>query len=213
MKEIIYLYIKTHNQTGLRYFGKTTQDPFKYKGSGKYWKRHLEKHGYDVSTEILGAFQDIVLCKETAIRFSQENDIVKSSKWANLKIEELDGGWNHITDEIIKHRCTKQKEAWKIHHSRIQEKEYRKSNEYRFQQAKQTHLIHTPFGIFPSMALTRKQLDIGDFGTLKRWLNGVVLTQGAFNRVKNKSLFSLSDVGKNTNDIGWYYLPTTFPKA
>lgn len=25
-----YLYIKTHNQTGLKYFGKTTKDPFKY---------------------------------------------------------------------------------------------------------------------------------------------------------------------------------------
>jgi hypothetical protein len=36
------LYVKTHNITGLKYFGKTTNDPFKYKGSGKYWLDHLK---------------------------------------------------------------------------------------------------------------------------------------------------------------------------
>ena len=35
-----YLYVKQHNKTGLKYFGKTTKkDPLKYKGSGLYWKR------------------------------------------------------------------------------------------------------------------------------------------------------------------------------
>ena len=36
------LYIKTHNKTGLRYFGKTVQeDVHGYKGSGKYWTSHM----------------------------------------------------------------------------------------------------------------------------------------------------------------------------
>jgi hypothetical protein len=39
-----FLYIKTHSVTGLKYFGKTTKDPFRYKGSGVYWVRHLKVH-------------------------------------------------------------------------------------------------------------------------------------------------------------------------
>lgn len=46
-----WLYIKQHNVTKLKYFGKTTNgDPYKYKGSGIYWTRHLNKHGNDVTT-------------------------------------------------------------------------------------------------------------------------------------------------------------------
>lgn len=48
-----YLYVKTHNITGLKYLGQTKQNPFKYKGSGTYWLRHIKKYGNDISTEIL----------------------------------------------------------------------------------------------------------------------------------------------------------------
>lgn len=99
---IIYLYIKTHNKTGLKYFGKTIrQDPFKYFGSGTRWLNHLKKHGFDVSTEIYGTYTDIELCKKDALDFSLKNDIVKSKAWANLKIEDITGGWSHITKEHI----------------------------------------------------------------------------------------------------------------
>lgn len=47
----IYLYVKTHNITGKKYLGKTTRDDYhEYPGSGKIWKKHLKKHGYDYST-------------------------------------------------------------------------------------------------------------------------------------------------------------------
>ena len=89
----IYLYIKTHQTTGLKYFGKTVQDdPYKYKGSGTYWKSHLKKHGNLVDTEVLGYFtKDEV--EPIALKFSKDNNIVESEEWANL-IEEngLDGG-------------------------------------------------------------------------------------------------------------------------
>ena len=90
---MIHLYVKTHNLTGLKYFGKTTRkDPISYKGSGKYWIRHLRKYGSDFSTEIIATFEDAKLCEEFAKRFSLENDIVKSDKWANLREENgLDG--------------------------------------------------------------------------------------------------------------------------
>ena len=38
----MYLYVKTHNKSGLKYLGKTIQNPFKYKGSGTYWLRHIK---------------------------------------------------------------------------------------------------------------------------------------------------------------------------
>lgn len=49
----IYLYIKTHLKTGLKYLGKTKQNPYKYKGSGRDWIAHLKVHGNTVSTEII----------------------------------------------------------------------------------------------------------------------------------------------------------------
>jgi hypothetical protein len=52
---IYYLYIKTHNITGLKYLGQTSkQDPYKYCGSGKDWVSHLKEHGFTVRTEIIG---------------------------------------------------------------------------------------------------------------------------------------------------------------
>lgn len=85
---LIYLYIKTHNITGLKYFGKTTNaNPLKYQGSGTYWKRHIRKYGYDVNTEIFGQYTDESLCSIAALKFSKENDIVNSELWANLQEE------------------------------------------------------------------------------------------------------------------------------
>lgn len=88
----IYLYKKTHNKTGLKYLGKTEKDPFKYKGSGKRWKAHLKKHGNDVTTEVLGVYETIEDFRKDAIRISEELKVVSSNDWANLKIEEGDGG-------------------------------------------------------------------------------------------------------------------------
>lgn len=89
-----WLYIKKHNVTGLRYFGKTTQkDPIKYKGSGVRWRKHLEKHGDDVTTIWVRLFEDKQQLTDYALTFSKENNIVESQNWANLKLEDgLSGG-------------------------------------------------------------------------------------------------------------------------
>jgi hypothetical protein len=42
-----WLYVKVHNKTGLKYLGKTIQDPYKYGGSGVHWSSHVKKHGND----------------------------------------------------------------------------------------------------------------------------------------------------------------------
>lgn len=101
MKQFIptYLYIKTHNITGLKYFGKTTKIPERYRGSGKYWLAHIRKYGYDVTTEIFGYYTDKEECITAATQFSKNNNIVhavnESNKkiWANQIIENgIDGG-------------------------------------------------------------------------------------------------------------------------
>lgn len=56
----LYLMIKTHIITGLKYLCKrvTTSDSkaISYKGSGKYWKNHLKIHGNNINTEILAKY-------------------------------------------------------------------------------------------------------------------------------------------------------------
>lgn len=96
---MIYLYKKTHNKTGLKYLGKTIKDPYEYKGSGLVWGRHIKKHGYDVTTEILLATEDKREFKETAIFFSKLFDVVSSPEWANLTEEQGQGGHTIYTEE------------------------------------------------------------------------------------------------------------------
>jgi hypothetical protein len=84
---MIYLYIKTHRVTGLKYFGKTVRDPLTYRGSGLLWRRHIAKHGNDVDTEIIGQFESQEECTEVALKFSLDNNIVESDQWANLRME------------------------------------------------------------------------------------------------------------------------------
>jgi hypothetical protein len=87
----IYLYVKTHNKTGLKYLGKTIKDPIKYRGSGIFWKNHIKKYGYDCKTEILKECQTNEEIKEWGLYYSKLWRIVESDEWANLKPESGDG--------------------------------------------------------------------------------------------------------------------------
>jgi hypothetical protein len=94
MKEFkpTFLYIKQHNVTGLKYFGKTVnKNPYKYKGSGKVWTRHINKHGNNVTTVWVQLFTNKGKLVKYATTFSKDNNIVESTAWANLKQE--DGLW------------------------------------------------------------------------------------------------------------------------
>ena len=100
-----YLYIKQHSITGLKYLGYTSsKDPYKYKGSGKYWLRHLSKHGKYITTTILLATKDLADIKDTGIYFSKLFNVAKSLEWANLKEESGDGGWDYVNTHITPKR-------------------------------------------------------------------------------------------------------------
>lgn len=89
----IYLYIKEHTKTGLKYFGKTTRDPYEYDGSGTYWCRHIEKYGKDkIKTIQIFEFENQEKATKFALEFSHEHNIVESNEWANL-VPENATGW------------------------------------------------------------------------------------------------------------------------
>lgn len=100
--EPTYLYIKQHSITKKKYFGKTTQDPYKYLGSGKYWLSHIKKHGKEhiVTIWVSEPFYDTSIT-EVALHLSKENNIVNSNDWANLILENgLDGAPKGINRNI-----------------------------------------------------------------------------------------------------------------
>jgi len=109
---IYSLYVKTHRKTGLKYLGKTNQDPHKYPGSGVYWSRHLKEHGDEVDTEVLHECQTNAEIRELGLHYSALWDIVNAVDeqgrkiWANLKPEEGDGG--RSPDDVLeaaRQRC------------------------------------------------------------------------------------------------------------
>lgn len=97
------LLIKTHSVTGLKYLCKTVKEDYiSYKGSGKYWCNHLEKHGREVKTEVLYESSCLVEFSRVCVEYSTKFNVVESEEWANLIPENgLDGGdrWKFLDDE------------------------------------------------------------------------------------------------------------------
>ena len=87
---IYYLMVKTHKITGLRYLCKTTQDPYKYRGSGVYWKLHCKKYGSDHDTEIIKECDNLSDFAYWGLYYSDLWNVVGSNEWANIIPE--DGG-------------------------------------------------------------------------------------------------------------------------
>ena len=116
------LYKKTHNQTGLKYLGYTKKDdPYSYTGSGHHWKRHINKHGYDVTTEVLLESVNIEDIKRVGMYYSHLWQVVESNEWANLKPESASGGdMGPMAREKVsaKMKGRPKSEEWKIQHSK-----------------------------------------------------------------------------------------------
>ena len=92
-----YLYVKRHSVTGKLYFGKTTQNPEVYLGSGLKWKRHRKKHGVkEVETLWYCLFTEEVELKLFSLMYQEIFDICNSdSGYINLKPENgMDGAPN-----------------------------------------------------------------------------------------------------------------------
>lgn len=93
-KTMYKLMVKTHERTGFKYLCKTEkEDHLTYHGSGTEWKRHLAEHGSDcIKTEVLLQVSDLEEFKFWARFYSHKYNVVESPEWANMRIEEGDGG-------------------------------------------------------------------------------------------------------------------------
>jgi hypothetical protein len=181
--KIIYLYLKTHNKTGLKYLGKTSSDPFKYKGSGKYWKRHLYKHGDDVTTEIL--FQSTCKneIKEKGLYYSNLWSIVESDNFANLKEEAGDGGaqlWPKESREklskSLKSLNKKYPDRFKNRkpHTKIQKKRMSASQKKHIKENKEEHINTMKKYLYTDDANMNRRKKMSKY---KWWNNGNVNTR------------------------------------
>lgn len=88
---MIYLYLKTHNISGLKYLGQTKHNPFRYSGSGVVWKKHLMKYGADITTEILAECESQEEIRDIGMYYSDKWDIINNPEFANLQEESGQG--------------------------------------------------------------------------------------------------------------------------
>jgi hypothetical protein len=82
----------THNVTGLKYLGQTQRSLSWYNGSGRYWKKHLKKHGLDLTKEILAECKTKEELSKIAQHYSDLWNVCKSEEFANLCPETGTGG-------------------------------------------------------------------------------------------------------------------------
>lgn len=86
---IYYFYLKIAPD-GLKYVGITIQNPYKYRGSGIYWSKHLYSHDFcasDLITIILFSSTSEEEVNAFAFKYSIDNNIVDSKEYANLMPE------------------------------------------------------------------------------------------------------------------------------
>lgn len=92
----LYLLIKEHKKTGLKYLCKHEASSFSdcqsYPGSGIYWRRHLRANGNDVKTTCLYVTENKEDFRKIALEYSLKFDVINSDQWANLCNEQGQGG-------------------------------------------------------------------------------------------------------------------------
>jgi hypothetical protein len=107
------LYIKKIGD--IFYFGKYSGENIqKYTGSGIIWKKYIKGLGKQNIKHLWNSdwYYDPIEIQEIALKFSIENDIVNSEKWANVIPE--DGIGLLITDDIKSKISIAQKECQSI---------------------------------------------------------------------------------------------------
>lgn len=117
------LMIKTHLHTDMMYMCITKKDNWeKYLGSGLYWRRHLEKHGKHIKSELLYSCDDYDAFLEKCKYYSDMYDVANNPQFANLIPEYgydniADGWsnwWKNLTDndknEFVSRRAEKCRE-------------------------------------------------------------------------------------------------------
>lgn len=88
----------------------TINNPFKYMGSGKYWKLHLKKHNLtpkQITTTVLFESYNRDEIREKGIYYSALWDVVKDEKWANLIPETGEGCYGAVLSKETREKISK----------------------------------------------------------------------------------------------------------
>jgi hypothetical protein len=125
----IYLMVKTHSKTGLKYLCKTVKKKYeKYLGSGTRWTNHLNVHGNEHTTELIRICYSVDELIHWGRYYSElwnvveERDKLGRKTWANLKPEEGQG-YAHGKYNPMKNKVSKKKHLESINKPEIKEKQ------------------------------------------------------------------------------------------
>lgn len=189
--------------TGLFYLCKTTSDakqsPYEYKGSGKYWLRHIKKHKSFIITCVVGEYDTKEELKQRGVLLSKQLNIVESKQWANLTPEQGDGGW--ISDQTGKHWKVSRQGCENMCHSRLLHRDkYLKAHKEKLlpqisggNNYQSKYYIYTPWGVFETYReATTKAKQLRKEGRI-----GVV-TDGTTLRKYCESSILLNEHGRRT---------------
>jgi len=198
--------IKTHNKTGLKYLCKTSTDnpkyPFTYKGSGSYWKRHLNVHGGDITTEIVGEFTDKEEFIKQAILLSEEQDIVKSEGWANLVPERGDGGPTMLGRSITEEQNKKKIISLKRFYANCSD-EYKKKRSAINSKCHEKYRYYTPKGEFTNAFKAAETNECSNVTIMNRCIKYVD------KKIESKRYWRFGWRGKTWRELGWSSEPLT----
>ena len=182
--------LKQHNKTKLKYLCKCSTNNIKYCysycGSDKYWKRHLKKHGKDITTTILGIYDTNEELAVAGAYYSKLWNVVENKEFANLIPETGQGGFSKeaIKAAHTKEATEKRIKIWKEKYSgqtkydservakmaTTKSGRYKKDYDYIKNQAEKISkgIYHTPFGNFVSPEDAARYLGVTAVSSIRK---------------------------------------------
>jgi len=196
-----YLMIKTHNKTNLKYLCKKSTDNitscYSYRGSGTYWKKHLVKHGYDITTEIIEECDSRQQLTERGIYWSKKLNVVNSPEFANLVEERGDGGPTMLGRQITREQKIKQGKAIsEAYHNASQE--YKEMRRISNSQSHEIYRYYTPLGIFTNAFKAAKANSCSNVTIINR------CKKDSEKPINYKKYWRFGWKGKTWRELGWY---------
>jgi len=193
--------LKTHKITGLKYLCKTsTRNPFTYLGSGKYWKRHIKKHGTQIHTSILEECLTRAELVMWGTFYSKLWNVVNSEDFANLVEERGDGGPTMLGRRITPKQAEKKQIALRSWWKKAT-KEQRESRRAKNKKCHETAIHTTPLGVFNSASEAAK---------VHKCCVSTITFRCVHNSntpIKARKFFKFGWRGKTWKELGWSSTP------
>ena len=194
--------IKRHNLTGLKYLCKKTtnieSECYTYLGSGKYWKKHLNIHGSNITTKIIERCKTKKELIKKGIFWSNKLNVVKSNKYANLIPEQGDGGPTMLGRKMTQNQNLKKSLAhrrwWKS--ASLKDKERRRQINIK---CHEIYKYYTPLGIFTNAYTAAKNHNCSNVTIINRCI------KNTNKPIQSKRYWRFGWKNKTWKELGWFY--------